>query len=108
MAGSKTESAVRFPERDSQTRRLRNQTTQDKKAVARMQDQGARAEARVKRATHAGEPEWTPVENLETTMDEDGNPVPDPSFTDYEKMRQHKGGEDEADEYVAANANFDV
>ncbi|RHZ51952.1 hypothetical protein CDV55_103921 [Aspergillus turcosus] len=107
MAGSKTESAVRFPERDSQTRRLRNQTTQDKKAVARMQDQSARAEARVKRATHAGE-EWTPVENLETTMDEDGNPVPDRAFIDYEKMSQHKGGEDEADDYVAANANFDV
>ncbi|GAQ09795.1 hypothetical protein ALT_7116 [Aspergillus lentulus] len=107
MAGSKTESAVRFPERDAQTRRLRNQTTQDKKAVARMQDQGASAQARVARATHAGE-EWTPVETLETAMDRDGNPVPDPAYTDYDKMSQHKGGEDEADDYVAANANFDV
>jgi len=43
MAGSKTESAVRFPEKDSQTRRLRNQTTQDKKAVARMQAESASA-----------------------------------------------------------------
>ncbi|KAF7170399.1 hypothetical protein CNMCM5623_002873 [Aspergillus felis] len=106
MAGSKTDSAVRFPEGESQTRRLRNQTTQDKKAAARMQDQGASAQSRVARATQAGE-EWTPVENFETAVDKDGNPVPDPAYIDYEKMSKHKGGQDEADEYVAANANFD-
>jgi hypothetical protein len=71
-----------------------------------MQDAGARAEGRVARA-HVGE-QWTPTETLETTMDEDGNPVPDRAFTDYEKMSQHKLGDDEADDYVAANANFDV
>ncbi|GIC89180.1 uncharacterized protein Aud_005583 [Aspergillus udagawae] len=106
MAGSKTDTSTRFPERDSQTRRLRNQTTQDKKAVGRMQEQGASAQSRVAKATQAGE-EWTPVENFETAMDKDGNPVPDPAYTDYEKMRQHKGGPDEADDYVAANASFD-
>ncbi|RHZ66521.1 uncharacterized protein CDV56_109353 [Aspergillus thermomutatus] len=105
MAGSKTETAVRFPERDSQTRRLRNQTTQDRKAVARMRAQASSAQSRVAKAT-AGE-EWTPVENFETTMDQDGNPVPDMAYTDYEKMTKHKGTQDEADDYEAANADFD-
>ncbi|KAL4891259.1 hypothetical protein BDV59DRAFT_203701 [Aspergillus ambiguus] len=51
-------------------------------------------------------PEWNTEEMLETTLDKDGNAVPDYSFTDGEKMMKGTKGPDEADAYVAANADF--
>lgn len=99
MPASKTDTSMRFPEKDDQTRRLRNQTTQDRKAVGRMQDQAASGASKA-----AGE-NWTPVEQLETSVDQYGNPVPDPSYTDYRKMKDHKPGPDEADDFIAATAD---
>ncbi|EAW13158.1 uncharacterized protein ACLA_016040 [Aspergillus clavatus NRRL 1] len=101
MPASKTDTSMRFPEKDDQTRRLRNQTTQDRKAVGRMQDEAA---SRANKSRVQGE-DWTPVEQFETSMDRDGNPVPDHSYTDYRKMKDHRPGNDEADDYVAATAD---
>ncbi|RAK99510.1 uncharacterized protein BO80DRAFT_426495 [Aspergillus ibericus CBS 121593] len=52
---------------------------------------------------------WSPEEMFETTLDKDGNPVPEPySFIDGERMtRGTKGGNDEGDVYAAANDDFD-
>ncbi|KAB8077724.1 hypothetical protein BDV29DRAFT_40894 [Aspergillus leporis] len=50
---------------------------------------------------------WNTEEMLETTVDKDGNPVSNPSFTDGEKLMQGKLGQDEADAYEAANEDFD-
>jgi hypothetical protein len=51
-------------------------------------------------------PDWNTEEKLETTLDKDGNPVPDRSFTDGEKMMKGSQGPDEADAYEAATADF--
>ncbi|OOF93190.1 hypothetical protein ASPCADRAFT_209784 [Aspergillus carbonarius ITEM 5010] len=52
---------------------------------------------------------WSPEEMFETTVDKDGNPIPDSySFIDGAKMSQgSKGGRDEGDMYAAANDDFD-
>ncbi|RAH46415.1 uncharacterized protein BO95DRAFT_361638, partial [Aspergillus brunneoviolaceus CBS 621.78] len=56
---------------------------------------------------------WSPEEMFETTMDRDGNPVPDPiSYVDGDKMgKASKGGrsegQDEGDMFAAANDDFD-
>ncbi|PYH82570.1 hypothetical protein BO82DRAFT_353528 [Aspergillus uvarum CBS 121591] len=56
---------------------------------------------------------WSPEEMFETTMDRDGNPVPDPiSYVDGDRMgKASKGGssegQDEGDMFAAANDDFD-
>ncbi|PWY66114.1 hypothetical protein BO70DRAFT_301814 [Aspergillus heteromorphus CBS 117.55] len=52
---------------------------------------------------------WSPEEMFETTVDKDGNPVPDPiSFVDGERMgKGTKGGRDEGDMFEAATEDFD-
>ncbi|PYI04584.1 hypothetical protein BO78DRAFT_398879 [Aspergillus sclerotiicarbonarius CBS 121057] len=52
---------------------------------------------------------WSPEEMFETTLDKDGNPVPDSyAYIDGAKMTQgSKGGQDEGDLYAAANDDFD-
>ncbi|KAA8652667.1 hypothetical protein EYZ11_001027 [Aspergillus tanneri] len=55
-----------------------------------------------------GIPDWNTQEKLETTLDKNGNPVPDAfAFTDGRKMVNGAKGPDEADEYEAATADFD-
>ncbi|PYH43814.1 uncharacterized protein BP01DRAFT_358245, partial [Aspergillus saccharolyticus JOP 1030-1] len=55
---------------------------------------------------------WSPEEIFETTMDRDGNPVPDPiSYVDGARMgKSAKGGQaegqDEGDMFAAANDDF--
>ncbi|EIT79488.1 hypothetical protein AO1008_11796 [Aspergillus oryzae 100-8] len=49
---------------------------------------------------------WNTEEMLETTLDEHGNPVPNASYTDYEKLSRGRLGDDEADAYIAATKNF--
>jgi hypothetical protein len=83
MAGSKTETAIRYPEAADQKRRIRN-TTQDRKWAARMQERAQTAPERSSNATS-----WPVEQLLETTMDEAGNPVPDPAqFTDGTTARK--------------------
>ncbi|KAL4922801.1 hypothetical protein BDW62DRAFT_196805 [Aspergillus aurantiobrunneus] len=48
-----------------------------------------------------------PQEEFETTMDDEGNPAPDESFTDGAKKKGHAGADDEADLFDAAQADFD-
>jgi hypothetical protein len=51
---------------------------------------------------------WTIEEMLETGMDENGNPVPDPiSYIDGARMSKGEHGFDEADEVSAALDDFD-
>ncbi|KKK16016.1 hypothetical protein AOCH_005867 [Aspergillus ochraceoroseus] len=52
---------------------------------------------------------WSIQEMFETTLDKDGNPVPDPvSFIDGAKMSKgERGFKDEGDMVSAANDDFD-
>ncbi|GLB05737.1 hypothetical protein AtubIFM57258_001026 [Aspergillus tubingensis] len=50
---------------------------------------------------------WTPEEMFETTLDRNGNPVPNDSYIDVEKMRKGRQGPDEGDVFEAANEDFD-
>ncbi|GKZ83672.1 hypothetical protein AnigIFM56816_008768 [Aspergillus niger] len=51
---------------------------------------------------------WTPEEMFETTLDKNGNPVPDAiSYIDGPKMTQKRQGPDEGDVFDAANQDFD-
>ncbi|GKZ33891.1 hypothetical protein AbraIFM66951_009325 [Aspergillus brasiliensis] len=51
---------------------------------------------------------WTPEEMFETTLDRNGNPVPNAdSFIDGDKMTQRRQGPDEGDLFEAANEDFD-
>lgn len=53
-------------------------------------------------------PDWNIEEKLETTVDKDGNAVPDAfSFTDGAKMMRGGQEPDEADPHIAATADFD-
>ncbi|KAB8200082.1 hypothetical protein P875_00075909 [Aspergillus parasiticus SU-1] len=49
---------------------------------------------------------WNTEEMLETTLDKHGNPVPNASYTDYDKLSRGRLGDDDADAYIAANKNF--
>lgn len=63
----------------------------------------------VSSATGSNKPDlskWNTEEMLETTLDEHGNPVPNASYTDYEKLSRGRLGDDEADAYIAATKNF--
>lgn len=101
MPSSKTDTAIRFPENADQTRRLRN-VTQDRKAVARMQDEAASGKNKSQQATN-----WGTEQLLGSRIDEAGSPVPDPvSFGDGQKARGKKEGE-AADMVDAMNRDFD-
>ncbi|KAF7593322.1 hypothetical protein BBP40_011702 [Aspergillus hancockii] len=50
---------------------------------------------------------WNTEEMLETTVDKNGNPVSNDSFTDGKKLMEGTLGQDEADAYEAANEDFD-
>lgn len=103
MPSSKTDTAIRFPESDNQKRRIRN-VTQDRRAVSRMQREGGSEKQRREDATT-----WTPEQTMATSMDEDGNPKPDPTaFSDGWKARKTGALRDEGmDMYDAMNQNFD-
>ncbi|EED13087.1 conserved hypothetical protein [Talaromyces stipitatus ATCC 10500] len=77
MPSSKTDTAIRYPERADQQRRIRG-VTQDRKWEARMRDKAASNPEMPSNATA-----WGPESTLELHMDQAGNPQPDPSqFSD--------------------------
>lgn len=97
-----------MPASDDQKRRVRN-TTQDRKAMSKLNDSKRTATTRAEDTTS-----WGPEELLGTTMDENGNPVPDPvSFShihhDHIKSGKNKKTEDndDMDLYEAMTADFD-
>ncbi|KKA18239.1 hypothetical protein T310_7815 [Rasamsonia emersonii CBS 393.64] len=96
MAGSKTETAIRYPESADQKRRLRN-VTQDRKWASRMQERARTGGERSSNATA-----WPVEQLLETTMDDQGRPVPDPvTFSDGTKARR-TGVQPDGQDMVAA------
>ncbi|KAL4889520.1 hypothetical protein BDV59DRAFT_205190 [Aspergillus ambiguus] len=104
MPGSKTETSIRFPENQDQTRRVRD-TTQDQRAAEKQhaitQSDTARSQAADPIAN------WDPEEVFETTVNERGEPVPDPyAFVDGRKMTRGTGGQDDGDMFEAANEDF--
>lgn len=104
MPSSKTDTAIRFPENADQTRRLRN-VTQDRKAVARMQNEAASGKNKAQDATS-----WGPEQMLGAQVNEAGSPVPDPvSFGDGGKARRKKeaGSGEAVDMVEAMNGEFD-
>lgn len=102
MPSSKTDTAIRFPEKADQTRRLRN-VTQDRKAVSRMQDEANSSKNRVEDANS-----WGTEQLLGTGIDESANPVPDPvSFGNGRKARKNQQQKEEPDVYEAMNQQFD-
>jgi hypothetical protein len=100
MPSSKTDTAIRFPEAGNQKRRIRN-TTQDRKAVDRMKTEASSGKNRAEDAQA-----WPVEQLLETSMDENGNPAPDPvAYHDGTRARQNKlPKEDEQDIYDAMTA----
>ena len=102
MPSSKTDTAIRFPENADQTRRLRN-VTQDRKPVARMQDEAASGKNKSQQASS-----WSTEQMLGSQINQAGDPVPNPvSFGDGQKARgKNKEGE-EADLVEAMNKDFD-
>lgn len=87
MPSSKTDTAIRFPENADQTRRLRN-VTQDRKAVAHMQDEAASGKNKSQQATN-----WGTEQLLGSRIDEAGSPVPDPvSFGGWSEGEGEEGG----------------
>ncbi|PYI20881.1 hypothetical protein BO99DRAFT_442005 [Aspergillus violaceofuscus CBS 115571] len=104
MPSSKTDTGIRLPQNDDQTRRLRS-TTQDQKAASRLQDASGST-----RAHAAADPtsNWTPEEMFESTVNQYSDPIPDQySFTDGAKMERGAFGNDEADAFEAAHDEFD-
>lgn len=100
MPSSKTDTAIRFPEAEHQKRHIRN-TTQDRKAVDRM-----KAEASSGKNRSSDAQAWPVEQLLETSMDENGNPVPDPvTYRDGTRARKNKmPKENEQDMYDAMAA----
>ncbi|KAL3478051.1 hypothetical protein BJX99DRAFT_224932 [Aspergillus californicus] len=69
---------------------------------------GTGAGAGQSRTTRAGQPTTThPQAAFETTMNEQGELVPDEGFTDGTKKPGHSGADDEADMFEAATGDFD-
>lgn len=103
MPSSKTDTAIRLPEKEDQTRRLRN-VTQDRKAVARMQDEAASSKNKAQDATS-----WGTEQLLGSGIDAEANPVPDPvSFGDGRKARRNRERQREEGDVVGAmRENFD-
>lgn len=103
MPSSKTDTSLRFPQSDDQKRHLRN-VTQDRKAVARMQEEASSGKQKAENSTS-----WSPNQLLGLHMDAAGQPVPDPaSFSDGAKAKKKKESVDEnADVYEAMTAEFD-
>lgn len=99
MPTSKTDTAMRFPGRDDQQRRM--WTTQDKKAAAKAQNELSSGQNKSQESTT-----WTADQMLGSHMNAAGNPEPDPaSFGDGAKAKkQQKGLGDEPDLYEAMNA----
>jgi hypothetical protein len=80
MPSSKTDTAIRYPERADQQRRIRG-VTQDRKWEARMRERAVTNPEMASNATA-----WGPETQLELHMDQGGNPQPDPSqFSDGSK-----------------------
>ncbi|KAE8141125.1 hypothetical protein BDV38DRAFT_238755 [Aspergillus pseudotamarii] len=93
-----------LPDPTVQQRRLQN-TTQNQTAASRLQDASRSAGESRKEDLTSG---MTLQEFLQTTMDKDGNPVPDPNaFTDGAKMQKGSRALDEADLVDAAWSAFD-
>ncbi|OJK01200.1 hypothetical protein ASPACDRAFT_58930 [Aspergillus aculeatus ATCC 16872] len=106
MPSSKTDTGIRLPQNDDQTRRLRS-TTQAQKAASRLQDVSLSGRTR---AHAAADPtsSWTPEEMFESTVNQYSDPIPDRySFTDGARMERGAYGNDEADAFEAANNEFD-
>lgn len=103
MPSSKTDTAIRLPEREDQQRRLRN-VTQDRKWAAQMEAQRRSSKQKAEDSTT-----WTPQQMLAAQIDPAGQPVPDPATTaDGAKERRKKGSVDEdSDMYEAMNAEYD-
>lgn len=103
MPSSKTDTAIRYPESDNQKRRLRN-VTQDRKAVDRMQREAGSQQRRREDATS-----WGVEQTMATSMNQEGNPQPDPSaFSDGWKARKSGATKsDDVDLYNAMHEEFD-
>ncbi|RAK76465.1 uncharacterized protein BO72DRAFT_496966 [Aspergillus fijiensis CBS 313.89] len=105
MPSSKTDTGIRLPQNDDQTRRLRS-TTQDQKAASRLQDASLSGSTRAAAADPTSS--WTPEEMFESTANQYSDPIPDRySFTDGARMERGAYGNDEADAFEAANDEFD-
>jgi hypothetical protein len=100
MAGSKTETAVRYPQSADQKRRLRH-VTQDRKWEARMRERAVTAPEMSSNATS-----WPPETLLELNMDDEGNPVPDPAqYSDGAKAIKHGLPPEAREQDMVAAAN---
>ncbi|KAN0084923.1 hypothetical protein V8E54_001390 [Elaphomyces granulatus] len=103
MAGSKTDTAIRYPKSDGQTRRIHD-TTQDQNRAAHMQEQRDCKTVWERASKETARP---PEQLLKTNMDQEGNPVPDPvQFSDGAKARKMGAQGDEQDMVEAANNSF--
>lgn len=100
MPASKTDTALRYPEGDDQSRRLRN-VTQDQKATARMQQEAGSAQKRTEDLQN-----WGTEELLDINMNESGNPNPDPAVSSTE-TKMKKGSQGDVDLYAAMTEDFD-
>lgn len=103
MPGSKTDTAIRYPKSDGQTRRIHD-TTQDQNRAAHIQEQRDCKTASERASKETARP---PEHLLKTHMDQEGNPVPDPvQVSDGTKARKMGAQRDEQDMVEAANNSF--
>lgn len=99
MPGSKTDTAVRYPENADQRRRLRN-VTQDRKAIDRMQAEAASSQSKTEGLT-----EWGPEQLLDINMRQDGHTDPDLTVTST-GAKARKANPSDIDMQSALNDNF--
>lgn len=99
MPGSKTDTAVRYPENDDQSRRLRN-VTQDRKAVDRMKEEAASSQSKTEGLT-----DWGTEQLLDINMREDGHLDPDLSVIST-GAKERKANPRNIDMQSALNDNF--
>ena len=100
MPGSKTDTAMRFPESADQQRRLRN-VTQDQKARARAQEEASSGKQKAQASMESTI--MSPNQLLAEHMDATGQPVPDA----YSNSGETKNSDDDPDVFEAMTADFD-
>ena len=103
MPSSKTDTAIRYPESADQKRRLRN-VTQDRHAIEKIQREEGSQRHKAEDATT-----WGTEQTMATSMDEDGNPKPDPlAYSDGWKAKKRGALKNEGmDMFGAMNEDFD-
>ena len=103
MPSSKTDTAIRFPESNDQKRRIRN-VTQDRHAIDKMKRADASSQHKAEDATS-----WGTEQTMATSMDDEGNPKPDPTaYSDGWKASKKGDLKNQGmDMYGALNDEFD-